>query len=133
MTLPILFLATFAVFLAIDFVGLSYFLKPVFARDIGPLMLDQFRILPAFLFYAFMVAVVLYFVSWPAMSAQKSLWWVFGNAALIGMVGYGTYEFTNYAILKDWTMTLVVTDFIWGTTVTGVSAAAGVAITRSLA
>lgn len=133
MTLPILFFTTFAVFLAIDFVGLSYFLKPIFARDIGPLMLEQFRILPAFLFYAFMVAVVIWFVSWPAMIDQKSLWWVFGNAALIGMVGYGTYEFTNYAILKDWTMTLVATDFIWGTTVTGVSAVAGVAVTRSFA
>ena len=132
MTLPILFIATFAVFLAIDFVGLSYFIKPVFARDIGPLMLEQFRILPAFLFYAFMVAVVLWFVSWPAMAQDKSLWWVFGNAALIGMVGYGTYEFTNYAILKDWTLTLVLTDFTWGTLLTGTSAAAGVAITRAV-
>ncbi|MEQ6247970.1 DUF2177 family protein [Sulfitobacter sp. HNIBRBA3233] len=133
MTLPILFLATFAVFLAVDFVALSYFIKPIFARDIGPLMLDSPRLLPAFLFYAFMVAVVLWFVSWPALADSKSLWWVFGNAALIGMVGYGTYEFTNYAILKDWTATLVATDFIWGTVLTGGSAVAGAAITRAFA
>lgn len=132
MSLPILYLSTFAVFLVVDFLVLSYFMKPIFARDIGPLMLETFRVLPAFLFYAFLVGVVLWFVSWPGLVEGKSLWWVFGNAALLGAAAYGTYEFTNYAILKDWTTTLVVVDLTWGTVLTGGAAAAGVAITRAI-
>ncbi len=132
MSLPILYLSTFAVFLVVDFLVLSYFMKPIFARDIGPLMLETFRVLPAFLFYAFLVGVVLWFVSWPGLVEGKSLWWVFGNAALLGAAAYGTYEFTNYAILKDWTTTLVMVDLTWGTVLTGGAAAAGVAITRAI-
>ena len=51
---------------------------------------------------------------------------------LLGALAYGTYEFTSFAILKDWTLRLVVIDVIWGTALTGVSATAGVMITRSL-
>lgn len=128
----VLYLATFAVFLAIDYVGLSYVVKPVFERNIGHLMQEDFRVLPAFAFYAFFVFVLLWFVSWPAMAQDKSLVWVLGNAALIGALGYGTYEFTNYAILKDWTWDMVWIDGLWGTGLTAVSATAGVWITRSL-
>lgn len=132
MSYVVVYLATFTVFLAADFVGLSYMIKPVFTRAIGPLMLENFRVVPAFLFYAFLVFVVMWFVSWPALAEGKPLLWVFGSAALIGAAAYGTYEFTNYAILKDWTATLVITDLTWGTVLTGASAAAGVAITRAV-
>ena len=132
MTPIILYVATFLVFLIIDFFGLTYLIKPLFERDIGPLMRDGFRILPAFFFYAFFVFVLLWFVSVPAMAQDRSIWWVFGNAILIGGLGYGTYEFTNLAILKDWTSDMVFADLIWGTLLTAVSASAGVAITRAL-
>lgn len=132
MSYAIVYIATFLVFLAIDFIGLSYIIKPLFVRDIGPLMLENFRVVPAFLFYAFLVFVVMWFVGWPALTEEKSLLWVFGSAALIGAASYGTYEFTNYAILKDWTATLVVADLSWGTFLTGFSTAAGVAITRAV-
>ena len=130
MTLIILYVLTFAIFLGLDFLGLSYLIKPVFSRDIGPLLLDQFRLLPAFVFYAFYIAVLLYFVSWPAIAQDKSLLWVFGNAALIGALGYGTYEFTNLATLKDWTPQMVATDFSWGVVLPGTSATLGVWGTR---
>ncbi|WP_298863116.1 DUF2177 family protein [uncultured Sulfitobacter sp.] len=132
MSYAVVYIATFAAFLIADFIGLSYFIKPIFARDIGPLMLDEFRVLPAFLFYAFLIFVVMWFVAWPALDADKSLWWVFGSAALIGAASYGTFEFTNYAILRDWTPTLVMVDLTWGTVVTGATAVTGVAITRAV-
>jgi len=131
MSLPILFIATFGIFLVIDFFGLSYLIKPAFERDIGPLLLDSFRLLPALIFYAFYVAVLLWFVSWPAIQEQKSLGWVFGNAAILGALGYGTYEFTNLATLRDWTPQMVATDLTWGIFLTAVSATAGVAIARN--
>lgn len=132
MSFLVAYIATFIVFLAVDFVGLSYMIKPIFQRAIGHLMLENFRVLPAFAFYAFLVFVIMWFVSWPAITSGHSLGWVFGSAALIGAAAYGTYEFTNYALLKDWTVQLVAVDVIWGTCLTGFSAAVGVAITRAL-
>jgi len=129
----IAYIAAFVLFLVIDFVGLSYLLKPLFSKAIGPLMLENFRVVPAFFFYAFLVFVVMWFVGWPALDEGKSLLWVFGSAALIGAASYGTYEFTNYAVLKDWTATMVMVDLTWGTIVTGVTAAGGVAIARLVA
>tara|TARA_R110002049_G_scaffold23545_10_gene83711 strand:- start:100928 stop:101329 length:402 start_codon:yes stop_codon:yes gene_type:complete len=133
MTLITLYLATFILFLGLDYIGLSFFIKPVFERDIGGLLLDEFRILPAVIFYAFYVGVLLWFVSWPALTQDRGLMWVLGNAALIGAMGYGTYEFTNLATLKDWTWAMVARDFCWGTVLTAVSATGGVWLTRALA
>ena len=130
MTAVALYLITFVIFLGLDYIGLSYIVKPVFTRNIGHLMQQDFRVLPAFAFYAFFMIVLLWFVSWPAMAEDKGLLWVAGNAALIGALGYGTYEFTNYAILKDWTWEMVWIDGLWGTALTAVSAALGVYVTR---
>ena len=47
-------------------------------------------------------------------------------------MAYGTYEFTNLATLKDWTWRMVATDLVWGTLLTGTSAAIGVLGTRSI-
>jgi uncharacterized membrane protein len=132
MTLVILYISTAVIFLGLDYLGLTYLIKPVFERDIGDWLLDEFRVAPALIFYAFFVAVVLWFVSWPAMMQDHSLLWVFGNALLISAMGYGTYEFTNLATLKDWTWAMVARDFAWGSVLTGTAATAGVAITRAL-
>ncbi|MCX7565387.1 DUF2177 family protein [Sulfitobacter sp. F26169L] len=128
----IVYIVTFIVFLCADYFGLSYLIKPLFSRSIGPLMLEQFRVLPAFLFYAFLIFVVMWFVAWPALNEGHSLLWVFGSAALLGAAAYGTYEFTNFAVLRDWTVQMVVADLTWGTILTGGSATVGVAVTRAL-
>jgi uncharacterized membrane protein len=132
MTVLILYVASFAVFLGLDYIALSYLIKPTFEKDIAPLLLDSPRIGPAVIFYAFYIGVLLWFVSWPAMEMGKSLIWVFASGALIGAMAYGTYEFTNLATLKDWTWRMVATDFTWGTFLTGTSATAGVAVARAL-
>ena len=130
MTIAILYVVTFVVFLGLDYLGLSYLIKPTFEKDIKGLLLDSPRMGPAVVFYAFYIFCVLWFVSWPAMQQNHSLLWVFGTAALIGAMGYGTYEFTNLATLKDWTWRMVATDFTWGTLLTGTSATIGVAVAR---
>lgn len=132
MTLLILYIVTFAVFLGIDYIGLSYLIKPTFQQYIGPLLADSPRLGPAVIFYAFYVGALLWFVSWPALEGGKPLIWVFGSGVLIGAMAYGTYEFTNLATLQDWTWRMVATDFTWGSLLTGVSATVGVAAVRAL-
>ncbi|MEB8387512.1 DUF2177 family protein [Rhodobacteraceae bacterium KMM 6894] len=130
MTLVILYFVTFAVFLALDYVGLSYMIKPVFERHIPDLLLDSPRLGPAVVFYAFYIVGVLWFVSWPALIGDRSLLWVFGTAALLGAMAYGTYEFTNLATIKGWSIQMVALDLTWGAVLTGISATVAVLVTR---
>ncbi len=52
------------------------------------------------------------------------------NGAVLGALAYGTYEFTNFATLRDWSWQMVLTDVSWGIVLTAVSAWAGVVIAR---
>lgn len=124
-----LFTSTAAVFLILDAIMLTLFMKPLFSRHIGGLMLADIRIGAAAAFYLAYVAGLLYLVSLPALRTGAP---VLLPAMIIGAMAYGTYEFTSYAIMKDWHWSMVAADVTWGTVLTGVSAWAGVAITRAL-
>lgn len=132
MTLLWLYLITFVVFLGIDYFGLSYIVKPVFEAAIPDLLREDLRIGPAFAFYAFYIFGVIWFVSGPALSHGHGLLWVFGTAALLGALAYGTYEFTNLATLKGWSWQMVAVDLSWGMVLTGLSATIGVAAIRAI-
>lgn len=129
MQIAVLYLSTAAVFLILDAIMLTLVMKPLFSRHIGPLMLEDIRMVPAAAFYAAYVAGLIYLVSYPALKAGGP---VLLPAAIIGAMAYGTYEFTSYAIMKDWHWQMVATDTIWGTVLTALSAWAGVAITRAV-
>ncbi|MDW4497795.1 DUF2177 family protein [Sulfitobacter sp. D35] len=130
MTLILLYALTLALFLGLDVLGLTYVVKPIFERDIGDMLLDSPRYGPALIFYAFYVAALLVFVSWPAIQGDWPLGRVFWMAGLIGAMAYGTYEFTNLATLKGWSWRMVLTDLTWGSLLTATSATLGVWLTR---
>lgn len=130
MQLFILYGATALIFLVLDAVGLRFLIRPVFERHVGHLLADPFRIVPAAVFYLGYIAGVLWFVSAPALRNGDALSALLGGA-LLGLLAYGTYEFTNYATLRDWTFAQVVIDTAWGGLLTGFSAWAGVMIARA--
>jgi uncharacterized membrane protein len=66
----------------------------------------QFRILGAILCYICLVGGLYYFI----LREHRPIF----DAFLFGIVIYGVYEFTNYAILKRWKWEVVVMDTIWG-------------------
>lgn len=131
MKIVILYLTTALVFLLIDLIGLRLLVKPVFERHVGHLFADPFRLGPAGVFYLGYVAGVLWFVSVPALRAGDPLAALIGGA-LLGLMAYGTYEFTNYATLRDWNLEQVIIDTLWGGVLTGFAAWSGVMICRSL-
>lgn len=132
MSLVVLYIASVVLFLALDFVGLSYLVKPVFDRQIGEIMLERPRYGPALVFYLFYVVGLMVFVTAPALRDGTPLMTVFLLACLFGAVAYGTYEFSNLATLKGWTWSMVAVDLTWGTVLTGTTAAGGLAIARAL-
>ncbi|RYY68520.1 MAG: DUF2177 family protein, partial [Comamonadaceae bacterium] len=50
--------------------------------------------------------------------------------ALFGLFAYATYDLTNLAVVRGWPLGLSFIDMAWGTLVSGVSAAAGMAALR---
>jgi uncharacterized membrane protein len=124
-----LYAATAAVFLILDAIMLTLVMKPLFSRHIGHLMAEPIRLAPAALFYLAYVGGLVYLVSIPAIRTGAP---ILLPALIIGLMAYGTYEFTSWAIMKDWHWTMVATDTLWGGALTAVSAWAGVTITRMI-
>jgi uncharacterized membrane protein len=131
MTVLILYVSTAAIFLALDALMLGFVMRPLFERHIGSMMLDDIRMVPAVLFYLAYVAGLVWLVSWPALTEGRPRDALVAGA-VIGAMAYGTYEFTSYAIMKDWHPSMVAVDLAWGTVLTAVAAWAGVTVTRAL-
>lgn len=129
MQMVILYISTLVIFLAVDAVGITKMIRPVFERHVGELLADPFRVGPAVFFYALYIVGVLYFVSVPALRGNQPVQALIGGV-LIGLMCYGTYEFTNLATLRAWSWEQVIMDTLWGGALTGASAWAGVMITR---
>ena len=124
-----LYATTATVFLILDAIMLTLVMKPLFTRHIGPLLAEPIRMAPAALFYLAYVAGLVTLVSLPAIKTGAPL---VVPALIIGLMAYGTYEFTSWSVMKDWHWTMVVTDVTWGGVLTAVSAWAGVTLTRAI-
>lgn len=131
MQLVILYGITAVVFLALDAVMLKFVMKPLFQAHLGSALADQMRLAPAVVFYCAYVAALLYLVSLPSLRADTPVRALL-DGAIVGFVAYGTYEFTSYAIMRDWRLTMVAADVAWGTALTALSAWAGVVVVRGL-
>jgi uncharacterized membrane protein len=122
-------ISTLVIFLAMDTVWISMVALPNFRTAFGDDLL--FRAVPGIVFYLLYLVGILFFVVKPALETGR---WstALGYGALFGLVAYGTYDLTNYATLKPWSLGLTVSDMIWGAVVTGVSAALGIIVGRYL-
>ena len=71
----------------------------------------KFNMLGAVLCYIFLVGGLNYFVLLDKRldNNEKLL-----RAAILGLVIYGVYETTNYALIKGWSFDVVVIDSVWG-------------------
>ena len=121
---PLIGVATLVIFLALDTVWIGMVALPNFRATLGADLL--FRPLPGVLFYLLYLVGILFFVVRPALESGR---WTtaLAHGALFGLVAYGTYDLTNYATLRPWSLSLTVSDMIWGAFVTAVSSALGVA------
>ena len=129
MPVLVLYGVTVTVFLLLDAVMLRFVMQPLFRRHLGDQLLDGIRLAPAIAFYALYIAGLIWLVSLPALRGGTSVWL---PAAVIGFMAYGTYEFTSFAVMRNWHWQMVATDVIWGMALTAISAAAGVWVARLL-
>lgn len=120
----IIYIAALVGFLVIDFIWLGVMNSRLYKPMIGHLMAETVNVLPVIIFYMAYVVGVVFLVVLPGLEAG-SIWKTIGLAALLGFVAYGTYDFTNFATLKDWPVNVVLIDVVWGAFVTTMTALAG--------
>lgn len=116
--------ATALVFFAIDFVWLSQVATRFYFSRIGHLLMEKPNMVAAAMFYFIYIAGIVFFAVNPALKTG-SMTTALLHGALFGFFAYATYDFTNYATLKNWPLSVVIVDISWGVFLTGTSAALG--------
>lgn len=128
-TILVPYLASLVTMLVLDGVWLSLMVNSFYKTRIGHLM-GSVSYAPAIVFYLLYNFGLLILVVRPALEAKSPLLHVFLYGALLGLVGYGTYDLTNQATLKNWPTSLTIVDLIWGALLTGTVATVAVLLAR---
>ena len=122
----IAYVATLLTFLLLDGIWLGLLMAPTYRELLGSLMLEKPLLLPAAVFYCLYVLGCVVFVVLPALSWQ----WAVKRGALLGLVAYGTYDLTNWATLRGWSVQVTLMDWVWGMVATAVACAVGYLVAR---
>jgi uncharacterized membrane protein len=104
----------------------------VYRPTLGDILLPSLRVAPALVFYLLYPIGVLVFAVLPGLRAE-SLATAFLLALLFGALAYGTYDLTNYATLRHWTLEITVLDIGYGALASSVAATAASLAARALA
>jgi len=125
----ILYGLALVVMLPLDIVWLSTVGTGFYRDQIGALLLDQPRLVPALAFYLLYGAGVVLFAVSPAVASgsalQAALW-----GALFGFFAYMTYDLSNLATLRGFTTAFALVDIAWGTVMTAVVAGVTLEVAR---
>ena len=108
------YLIAVMVFLGIDAVWLKTMTQRFYAPRIGHLLSESPDMTAAGVFYLFYVFALCVVVIYPQLKAHASLAVLAGYGVVIGLMAYGTYDFTSLALLKGYDKTAALVDFIWG-------------------
>jgi len=112
------YLAFLVAFGICDAIWLTTVTQKLYRPALGEALLDQIRYVPAALFYFGFPLGVIHFALMPALrdgTGQTALI----NGALLGLFAYATYDLTNYATLRSWTLTITAVDLAYGAIVVG--------------
>ena len=93
--------------LALDSIYI-YFTKTIFGELVAKIQRTamQLRLEGAAIVYILLAIGLYYFIIKPGRSAL--------DAGILGLVIYGTFDFTNYAMLKNYDIQVAIMDTIWG-------------------
>jgi uncharacterized membrane protein len=107
--------------LALDLTWLGVVARGLYDSSLAPLKRADVFLPAAGLFYALYVAAIVVFAVLGAASRAAAA----RRGAALGLVAYGTYELTNWAVLRDWPALLVPIDIAWGVVLTALAGLVG--------
>ena len=110
----------------LDFIWLTHAADPIYHKALGAVMADKAdtNMTAAVAFYLVYLVGVMIFAVRPALEIgdwRRALL----MGALFGFFAYATYDLTNLATLKVWSLKVSLIDMAWGTMLTGAAATAG--------
>ena len=118
------YVATLLAFTVIDFVWLGFVAHGYYRSQIGHLLAGDVNLPAAAAFYLIYALGLVIFAVQPAVAGggvSKALM----LGAMFGFFCYATYDLTNLATLKNWTLPVSLVDMAWGAVLSGIAAAAG--------
>jgi uncharacterized membrane protein len=107
-----------------DALWLSYFARAVFRPTLGEILLNDPRWWAVGVFYPLYALGIAIFAVSPALRHGTMIGAVW-RGALFGLIAYATYDLTNLATLKAWTIPLATMDVAWGSVLTAMAAYLG--------
>jgi uncharacterized membrane protein len=101
------FLTILFIILAVDSVYL-FLTKSIFGEVVAKIQRTamQLRLEGAVIVYLLLALGFYYFIVKPGRSAWE--------AGLLGLIIYGTFDFTNYAMFKNYDLMTAIMDTVWG-------------------
>ena len=101
---------TIVIFLTIDFFWLLVIAKNFYDQQLGSFQrtINWLAALPVYL----LIPLGIGFFVLPKSNNQALL--ALGWGAVYGLIVYGVYDLTNLATLKNWSLTMVIVDILWG-------------------
>jgi uncharacterized membrane protein len=103
-------------FVALDVIWLTTMGAALYRSTLGDILLPTVRIEPAIAFYLLFPLGIVVFAVAPALRAG-SPWPALLYGALFGLIAYATYDLTNHATLKNWTLKITAIDIVYGAVV----------------
>jgi uncharacterized membrane protein len=120
------YLAAALVMGVLDFLWLRTMVDPLYRPALGAMLAEKPNMPAAIAFYLVYLAGVVIFAIRPAL-ADGDWRTALAKGALFGFFAYATYDLTNLATLKLWSLKVSLLDMAWGTLLTALTAAAGTA------
>ncbi|MDP3175008.1 MAG: DUF2177 family protein [Phenylobacterium sp.] len=117
------YLAAAVTFVLLDAVWLTLAGPKLYKPIIGEILAERVAAGPAVAFYLIYLVGVVVLAAAPA--AREGSWpRAMALGATLGVVAYATYDLTNQATLKVWSLKITLADMAWGAFVTAMAATA---------
>jgi uncharacterized membrane protein len=129
MSVVIAYIGVLVVFGAIDATWLTVMGPIIYRPTLAAILAPNLRLAPAIAFYLMYPVGVVFFAVTPALRSG-SIASAFLLALLFGAIAYGTYDFTNFATLRNWTLQLTILDIVYGALASGAAATAACLLVR---
>jgi uncharacterized membrane protein len=100
-----------------------------YKKQLAYIFTDQVNFTAAALFYLIYAAGLVYLVIEPGLGASVPK--VFLTGALVGLMAYGAYDFTNQATIRNWPVVVTIVDLAWGTFATAMVSVVTTVVART--
>ena len=116
------YLAALTTFVVADMVWLGLMTPRFYRPTLGDILVTGVNLPPALVFYLLYPVGLVIFVVNPALKSG-SIGPALLYGALFGFFTYATYDLSNYATLRNWSLPLTVVDIAWGSVLAALAAA----------